>query len=518
MQPFRVGLCQVPAYPLEEAEGNWSAILAALDEAGRQGAQLVGLPECSYPAYYVRDARPYDRPGVRPFAEVRAALAERCRRWGYWLAAGLAVPHEDGSLTNSGLVFDPQGEVRGRYDKSFLWHFDARWFARGASFPVWDTGFVRFGILICADARQPEVARALAVNGAEVILDLTAWVAWGRTMAELSTTQCEYLVPVRAFENGVWIAAADRYGPEGSSLVYAGRSSVYDPSGAARFCAPADTGGVFVYDIEPMAAVRPGRRPGLYRLLTAPTAGLPVTRQLEEPVVPARLSRRVAVVPSPGRFDAGELTARFLEQREQDADLVVIGGAEAPGGWQEAARALEAAVRERGGSVLFGAAPGRGGSEGQVAVLIHPGGTVVHPASHGRGIPLGETLPPVVETPAGRVGLLCGDEGYVPEVARIAMLEGAELLAWTSFEDEPMTERIARARSDENRVYTAAAGPEQVLVTAPNGAPLTISPRGSGLAMAAQINPAVARWKDMAPGTNVLTDRIPGAYGGLVAG
>jgi hypothetical protein len=101
-------------------------------------------------------------------------------------------------------------------------------------------------------------------------------------------------------------------------------------------------------------------------------------------------------------------------------------------------------------------------------------------------------------------------------LAALDLLEGAEVLAWTAFAEEPMTERIARARSDENRVYTAVAGPETAIVTAPNGAPLTIAPYGSGLAMAAQVNPAMARWKDMAPGTNALLDRIPGAYGDLV--
>jgi predicted amidohydrolase len=515
MQPFRVGLCQVAAHPLEGAEENWRAIMAALDEAGEAGAQLVGLPECSYPAYYVRDERPYDRPGVRPFAEVVEALAAKCRRWGYWLAAGLAVPHDDGSLTNSGLVFDSAGEVRGRYDKSFLWHFDARWFRPGRTFPTWDAGFARFGILICADARLPEVARALAVNGAEVILDLTAWVSWGREMAELSTTQCEYLVPVRAFENGVWIAAADKFGPEGTTLVYAGRSSVFDPAGETRVCAPSDRPTVVVFDLEPMAVERPARRPALYGRLVEPTAGLPIARLLTEPLVPAQESRRVAVVPAPEAWDAEWALAAFLAQREQDADLVVIGGTAAPGGWEGDVARLEAAVRSEGGSVLVGLATD-GARPRQAAVLVHPGGTVVHAASHGRGIDTGELLPPVVETPAGRVGILCGDEALVPEVARILMLEGADLLAWTGFEEGPMVEKVARARSDENRVYTATAGPGAGIVVGPNGAPLTISPRGSGLAMAAQTNRAVACWKDMAPGTNALWDRLPEAYGELV--
>ncbi|MEJ5221597.1 MAG: nitrilase-related carbon-nitrogen hydrolase, partial [Tepidiforma sp.] len=330
--------------------------------------------------------------------------------------------------------------------------------------------------------------------------------------AELSTTQCEYLVPVRAFENGVWVAAADRFGPEGSSLVYAGRSSVYDPAGVTRFCAPADSGAVVTFDIEPMTAERPRRRPALYGRLVEPTAGLPAMQALAEPVVPAQLSRRVAAVPSRPAWDADGLLALYLDQREQDADLIVAGGGAAPAGWEAALPRLEAAVRERGGSLLFGARED-GARPRELAVLVTPSATVVHAASHGRGIETGESLPPVVETPAGRVGILCGEEGFVPEVARILMLEGAEVLAWTAFAEEPMTERVARARSDENRVYTAVAGPETAIITAPNGAPLTIAPYGSGLAMAAQVNPAMARWKDMAPGTNALLDRIPGRMG-----
>jgi predicted amidohydrolase len=53
MERFRVAVCQVRAFDLEGAEENLQNLLAALDEAGRQGAQLVGLPECAYPAYYV---------------------------------------------------------------------------------------------------------------------------------------------------------------------------------------------------------------------------------------------------------------------------------------------------------------------------------------------------------------------------------------------------------------------------------------------------------------------------------
>ncbi len=515
MRPFTIACCQVRAFDIEDAEENLQNLLRALDEAGRAGAQLVGLPECAYPAYYLRDASPYARPGVRPFDEVAGLFAAKAKQYGYWLAAGMAVPLADGRVTNSAVIFDPEGETRGRYDKTFLWHFDNCWFARGGRFPVFDAGFCRFGVLICADGRQPEVARSLAVNGAEVVLDLTAWVSWGRTMPELSTTQCEYLMPVRAFENGVWVAAADKWGPEDGTIIYAGRSCVIDPRGAVRVCAPSDHDAVVTFEVEPFDVETVPRRPALYGQLTAPTETLPVVALMEEPLVPARTNARVAIVPGEGAFDPASLAARYTALRRQDADLAVFAGLPTADGWTHGLPIIEAAVREAGGAAAFAVAVD-GAAPRQEMALVTPSQTWLHQATHGRGLAAGEVNAPVAGTPAGRVALLCGDEGLVPEVARCLALEGADIIAWSAFAPGPMLEQVARARSDENRVYMAAAWPGGGIVAAPTGAPLTIAPAGAGVAMAAQVNRAMARWKEMAPGTNAILDRMPAAYRALV--
>lgn len=514
MKPFTIACCQVRAYDIEQAEENLANLLASLDEAGRAGAQLVLLPECAYPAYYLKDGDPYARPNVRPYAEVLALFGAKAKAHGYWLAAGIAAPHEDGSLANSGIVFAPDGDVKGRYDKSFLWHFDTNWFKRGRDFPVFDAGFAKFGVLICADGRQPEVARMLHVGGAEVICDLTAWVSWGRTEAELSTTQCEYLMPVRAFENGAWVAAADKWGPEDETIIYAGRSTVIDPLGVARAAAPSTGNTVLTYHIEPMEAQPVPRRPGMYGMLTQPTASLPALAFEDEPIAPSRGAARVAVVPSEGDFDPARTIARYRALRLQDCDLVVFGGQNGPDGWEVRLAELEAAVREVGGAMLVGVTT-TGCDWRQAAVLITPEGTTEHQASHGRGIQTGEVLPPVVPTAAGNIGILCGDEGYVPELARTLALQGADLLAWTLFEAGPMAERVARCRSDESRVYTAVAWPDGGIITNPDGGVMTAAPAGTGIAMSAGIHRSVSRWKLRAPKTHVIRDRVPEAYGAL---
>ena len=433
-------------------------------------------------------------------------FAQKARQHRYWLAAGMAVPHADGTLTNSGLVFGPDGQVRGRYDKSFLWHFDSRWFTGGRDFPVWDAGFAEFGVLICADGRVPEIARTLKVNGAEIILDLTAWVSSGRTMAELNTTQCEYLMPTRAFENSAWVAAADKWGTEDGTIVYAGRSCVIDPLGVSRASAPSTGDSVLVYDVEPMDVEPIQRRQALYGPLIQPSRPQPLD---------ANVTGRVAVVPTSGGFVMASVVRRYVDLRSQGCDLAVFGGADGPEGWEVELPALEAAVRDHGGAAMV-AVRTTGCNWWQSAALVTRDRTYSHTATHGRGIDTGESLSDVVNLPIGNVGMMLGDEGYVPEVARCLALKGADILAWPLFEDGPMAERVARTRSDESRVYTILAPPDGGVICNPDGGVIAAVPAGSGVAMTATTHLAFSRWKERAPGTDVFRDRIPEAYGPLL--
>jgi predicted amidohydrolase len=150
-------------------------------------------------------------------------------------------------------------------------------------------------------------------------------------------------------------------------------------------------------------------------------------------------------------------------------------------------------------------------------VLVSAEAIVEHQATHGTGVRTGDIPAPVVETPAGNVGILCGGELLVPEVARMLMLGGADILACPFFETNPMTEAVVRSRADENRVYVAAAWEGGGLVAAPSGQLLTAVPAGTGVAMTAPMSRMQSRLKEMAPATNVVLDRIPEAYGALIA-
>jgi len=112
-------------------------------------------------------------------------------------------------LENAAVLIDADGIVRAQAAKRFLWHFDREWFVAGDESPV-EMGV---GMLVCADARLPEIAVDLAGRGARIIANPTAWVT-SLPPPEGTNSQAEFLWRVRAFENRVVGVAATKVGTE----------------------------------------------------------------------------------------------------------------------------------------------------------------------------------------------------------------------------------------------------------------------------------------------------------------
>jgi predicted amidohydrolase len=174
-RPVRVALLQLQARDLQDHDRAWGELLRAIDDAAAREPELIVLPEASYPAYFLQSRDAYEAAGVHSDEQVLTTLADRAKRHGVHLAAGLVLRAGD-ALENAAVLFDPEGREIGRYAKSFLWHFDRRWFRAGGHFPVFDltlprAGEARAGILICSDSRLEEIPRAYALEGARLIVD-----------------------------------------------------------------------------------------------------------------------------------------------------------------------------------------------------------------------------------------------------------------------------------------------------------------------------------------------------------
>jgi predicted amidohydrolase len=531
-----VALLQLRAFDVQDAEASLQHTLAQIDEAAKLRPDIIAMPEMTYPAYFIgRDDLVL--PGVRPPDEVAALFAAKAREHRVHIAAGMALEGSGGGWTNGALLFGRDGEIIGRYAKSFLWHFDRRWFAPGDAYPVFETDAGRIGMLVCADARVPEIARSLALNGAQIILDLTAWVSGAARTADLTSPQRTYLMQTRAIENGVWIAAADKVGVEAESIAYCGGSCVIDPRGNYVAQLDSEHEGILSHYIELEDAALPVmRRPELYGVLTTPTQELSVERLRDEPLVPGDHESPISVVQMTMPPDGDLFVAAARRHAErlalQDARLVVFPATpsrlRAAYSHDAVLAGMLAIARDTG--VMLAFTVSEPDADGWRAMyLVGPRGVLAkHRQSHKPPGPrfetmrLGDEPSPVVETAVGGIGMMAAAEGAVPEVARSLMLRGAEIIVWCADHPSSRMSLIARTRADENRVYIAcAAGPAPeagvTMIVEPSGAVVAQALEGRELAVSATVNRMLARLKQRAPGTDVVRGRHPESYAGLIS-
>jgi predicted amidohydrolase len=240
---------------MADARAAMHDVLAGIATSAAHDAKIAVLPECSYPGYVLlKRSLPG---GARGSERALATVADAARRNHIDVCIGMALQASDGSVRNEAAYIDSDGRVVARYAKIFLWNFDRRWFEPGRAAEAFDTRHGRAGMMICADGRMPEIARSLARRGAWLILDPTAWVGNGPSYARMPNPQVEFMMRVRARENGVWIAAADKCGSEHDAVHYVGNSMIVAPDGEQIARAPADLPGVIVADVPIARAPRP---------------------------------------------------------------------------------------------------------------------------------------------------------------------------------------------------------------------------------------------------------------------
>ena len=217
-----------------------------------QGYDLLVTTEC---INYVRVSGNESYPS-QDGTEI-ALLSDAARSANAWLVAGLAY-RENGAIWNAALIFDRSGNLRQIYRKTHLAGDEGQIFTAGSSLCVQDTDFGRFGIAICWDMQFPEVARTLALQGAELI----ACPTWG--------WEADLYGRARAYENGIFVAAAMAVPAWGPIEIPRTPSSVIGPDGQFLVCGPADSAALVscVLDLNQAAQYRTlrleSRRPTLY--------------------------------------------------------------------------------------------------------------------------------------------------------------------------------------------------------------------------------------------------------------
>jgi len=231
---------QMQAMTLAESAGVWQVVNRLANQAAQAGADLLVLPETTYPAYWLKSATRYMQSDIERTPLVLDRFSKYASRHGFWLVVGF-VEESGGKLYNSAAVFDRSGTVVGIARKSFLWDCDNRWFSPAEKLSVFDTEFGRMGVLICADARAPEIAATLACQGAQFMVLPTAWVNASKVRRVYRNIHPDFLIRARAMEFGVPFACVSKSGREGDFLEYVGQSRIVSADGATL--AQAEIGG-----------------------------------------------------------------------------------------------------------------------------------------------------------------------------------------------------------------------------------------------------------------------------------
>lgn len=226
---MRIALVQQPA--TADLADNLARGLAAFDRAAEAGADLVAYAELAFtPFYPQRHASPGSQALAEPIpGPTVEAFQERCARHGVVAVLNLFERESDRTFDTSPVI-DADGALLGRTRMLHITDYEAfheqGYYAPGdRGMPVYDTAAGRVGVAICYDRHYPEVMRALAVAGAEVVV-----VPQAGAVGEWPEGLYHAEMQVAAFQNGYFTALANRVGPE-ERLTFGGESFVCAPDG-----------------------------------------------------------------------------------------------------------------------------------------------------------------------------------------------------------------------------------------------------------------------------------------------
>lgn len=188
-----------------DIEANLATCLQWLDKASKCRPDVIVLPEfCNHLSWYDDKQHCFDV-SVTLDGPFLRAIADRARDLGVHVVANCTVQRPDGSATGSSLLYSPQGTLLADNTKQiYIGHENAFLAKARSEGPVTETPLGRIGLYACMDGVINETPRCLALNGAQLLLN---------SLNSFATDEASLHIPVRAAENKVFVAAANKVGP-----------------------------------------------------------------------------------------------------------------------------------------------------------------------------------------------------------------------------------------------------------------------------------------------------------------
>lgn len=459
-KPVVVAAGQIQSRLMNEAAATLEDIAELIREAVRERVQFLVLPECAYPAYLIGSVASYRTGDHLSSEQYLDWLGKRAAEHRMHIVSGY-VEDTGEALFNSAILIGPDGRKIGQARKRFLWHVDQDWYQPGEEVKTFPTEIGRIGLLICAEARVPEIIATLTHQGAELIAMPTCWINNARQPGQFYNPQTDFLIEARAREFGVPFVCADKSGME-MTMGYVGQSCVVTPDGATVVKAPTIGQALVVSEIT--------RRRGYL-------AGGSESRRAR------LLENQPAVLPA--RTSAAEITIAAVSTSFANQQF--------KGGMGES---LFAPLQKVGVGLLVANMPQEAAAE-RLSMLS-------------RAFDIESIAFPTradLQTVAGaRVGCMAGEWLNSFATGRTHALDGAEVLVYFDATDVAML----RTRAIENRVFVVGVSNDSSIIVGPDS---TVLARGCGATPAvARVDLAQASNKLVAPRTDIFAQRRPGMY------
>jgi N-carbamoylputrescine amidase len=259
---FTIGLVQMSATP--DPDENLEKAVAKVEEAAREGAQVICLPELFRSQYFCQKedadlfdlAEPADGPSTK-------ALSRVAREHRVSVVAPIFERRAAGLYHNSAVVIDSEGKTAGIYRKMHIpddpAYYEKFYFTPGdLGFRSFDVGVGQIGTLICWDQWYPEGARLTALRGANVLFYPTA-IGWHPHEKEQygasQRNAWQTIQRSHSIANGVYVAAVNRVGHEKpvegtAGVEFWGSSFLSDPFGVVIAEASIDKEEILVGEVD----------------------------------------------------------------------------------------------------------------------------------------------------------------------------------------------------------------------------------------------------------------------------
>jgi N-carbamoylputrescine amidase len=225
-----------------------------IEKAASDGVQIICMQEIFTGPYFCAEqsTRWYDSTEYIPDGPTTKLMQELARKHSMVIVVPIYEEESPGVYYNTAAVIDADGTYLGKYRKNHIPHvapgfWEKFYFKPGnLGYPVFKTAYADVGVYICYDRHFPEGARALGLNGAEIVFNPSA------TVAGLSEYLWKLEQPAHAAANGYFIGAINRVGFEAPWNIgeFYGQSYFCDPRGQIVAIAPRDQDALVTAELD----------------------------------------------------------------------------------------------------------------------------------------------------------------------------------------------------------------------------------------------------------------------------